>query len=37
VEYAIDRVKQILPVWKKEYRKDGSFWVEGYAPEGLRL
>lgn len=36
-EYAIDRVKQILPVWKKEYRKDGSFWVEGYAPEGLRL
>lgn len=36
-EYAIDRVKQVLPVWKKEYRKDGSFWVEGYAPEGLRL
>ncbi len=36
-EYAIDRVKQLLPVWKKEYRKDGSFWVEGYAPEGLRF
>lgn len=36
-EYAIDRVKQVLPVWKREYRKDGSFWVEGYAPEGLRL
>ncbi|KGQ21928.1 molybdopterin converting factor subunit 1 [Thermus filiformis] len=36
-EYAIDRVKQVLPVWKKEYRPDGSFWVEGYAPEGFRL
>ncbi|GAA6762791.1 MULTISPECIES: molybdenum cofactor biosynthesis protein [Thermus] len=36
-EYAIDRVKQILPVWKKEYRPDGSFWVEGFAPEEHRL
>ncbi len=36
-EYAIDRVKQILPVWKKEYRRDGSFWVEGFTPEEGRL
>lgn len=36
-QYAIDRVKQILPVWKKEHRKDGSFWVEGFAPEDKRL
>jgi MoaE-MoaD fusion protein len=27
--YAIDRVKQILPVWKKEYAEDGASWVEG--------
>jgi molybdopterin synthase catalytic subunit len=27
--YAIDRLKQIVPVWKKEVGPDGSFWVEG--------
>jgi molybdopterin synthase catalytic subunit len=27
--YAIDRVKQIAPIWKKEVGPDGSFWVEG--------
>jgi molybdopterin synthase catalytic subunit/molybdopterin converting factor small subunit len=27
--YAIDRVKEILPVWKKEYAEDGASWVEG--------
>jgi molybdopterin synthase catalytic subunit len=36
-QYAIDRVKQVLPVWKKEHRQDGSFWVEGFAPEEGRL
>jgi molybdopterin synthase catalytic subunit len=35
--YAIERVKQILPVWKKEYRPDGSFWVEGHAESDIRL
>lgn len=35
--YAIERVKQILPVWKKEFLPDGSHWVEGHAPEGHRL
>ncbi|RIH88620.1 Molybdopterin synthase catalytic subunit [Meiothermus luteus] len=35
--YAIERVKQILPVWKKEYLPDGAYWVEGQAPEGHRL
>jgi len=35
--YAIERVKQILPVWKKEFLPDGSYWVEGYAPEEHRL
>jgi molybdopterin synthase catalytic subunit len=36
-QYAIDRVKQILPVWKKEHRPDGSFWVEGFSAEDHRL
>ncbi|RDI95912.1 molybdenum cofactor biosynthesis protein D/E [Meiothermus sp. QL-1] len=35
--YAIERVKQILPVWKKEFLPDGGYWVEGQAPEGHKL
>lgn len=27
--YAIERVKAILPVWKKEFATDGERWVEG--------
>jgi molybdopterin synthase catalytic subunit len=27
--YAIERVKQILPVWKREFYEDGDHWVEG--------
>lgn len=27
--YAIERVKQIAPVWKHEYFVDGDAWVEG--------
>jgi len=27
--YAIDRLKQIVPVWKKEYFADGAVWAEG--------
>jgi len=31
--YGIDRLKEIVPVWKKEIRADGSEWVEGsYHP-----
>jgi molybdopterin synthase catalytic subunit len=31
--YGIDRLKEIVPVWKKEFRPDGSSWVEGhYVP-----
>ncbi len=31
--YGIDRLKEIVPVWKKEVGADGSHWVEGhYAP-----
>jgi molybdopterin synthase catalytic subunit len=27
--YAIERVKQILPVWKHEYFETGDVWIEG--------
>lgn len=27
--FAIDTLKHAVPIWKKEYRPDGSFWVEG--------
>ncbi len=29
--YAIDRLKRIVPVWKKEVWSDGAAWVEGPA------
>lgn len=28
--YGIDRLKEIVPVWKKEVGLDGSAWVEGH-------
>jgi molybdopterin synthase catalytic subunit len=32
-KYGIDRIKQIVPVWKKEIGPDGEVWVEGdYLP-----
>ncbi len=30
--YAIDRVKQTVPIWKKEIFADGEAWVEGQRP-----
>ena len=27
--FAIDTLKHSVPIWKKEYRPDGSSWVEG--------
>ncbi len=27
--FGIDRLKEIVPVWKKEFRRDGELWVEG--------
>lgn len=39
--YAIERVKQILPVWKHEFFEEGDAWVEGATAdaddEGARL
>lgn len=31
--YAIDRLKQTVPIWKKEIFEDGEEWVEGQMPE----
>jgi molybdopterin synthase catalytic subunit len=31
--YAVDRIKQIVPVWKKEVWEDGEAWIEGHVPE----
>lgn len=28
--YGIDRLKEIVPVWKKEIRPDGVSWIEGH-------
>ncbi|MEN3336296.1 MAG: MoaE-MoaD fusion protein [Blastocatellia bacterium] len=33
-QYAIDRLKKIVPIWKKEYFEDGEVWVEN--PEATR-
>ena len=31
--YGIDRLKEIVPVWKKEVGADGEAWIEGdYVP-----
>ena len=34
-QYAIDRLKQIVPIWKKEVWSDGSQWI-GWEHEGGR-
>jgi len=32
--YGIDRLKEIVPIWKKEVSPGGEFWVEGeYMPK----
>lgn len=32
--YGIDRLKEIVPVWKKEVSPDGEEWIEGdYTPK----
>ncbi len=29
-QYAIDRIKEIVPIWKKEFYQDGANWI-GHA------
>ncbi|MBD1381777.1 molybdenum cofactor biosynthesis protein MoaE [Metabacillus arenae] len=38
-EFAIERIKQIVPIWKKEYWEDGTMWIgdqleKTFYPEG---
>ena len=28
-KFGIDRLKESVPVWKKEFAADGTFWIEG--------
>ncbi len=30
-QYAIDRLKQVVPIWKKEHYEDGSTWIGSEA------
>jgi len=33
-KYGIDRLKEIVPVWKKEFTSQGESWIEGdYIPQ----
>ena len=34
-QYSIDRLKQIVPIWKKEYFADGAVWSEGEGQSTL--
>jgi MoaE-MoaD fusion protein len=27
--YAIDTLKKVVPIWKKEFYEDGEIWIEG--------
>jgi molybdopterin synthase catalytic subunit len=28
-KWGIDRLKESVPIWKKEHAKDGTYWIEG--------
>ena len=30
-QYAIERLKEIVPIWKKEFYADGAIWVGSEA------
>jgi molybdopterin synthase catalytic subunit len=34
--YAIDRLKEIAPIWKKELYADGASWIEGAGTRPAR-
>jgi molybdopterin synthase catalytic subunit len=31
--FTVDRIKEIVPIWKKEVWDDGEEWVEGHIPD----
>jgi molybdopterin synthase catalytic subunit len=32
-KWGIDRLKESVPIWKKEHAADGTFWIEGDEPK----
>jgi molybdopterin synthase catalytic subunit len=34
-QYSVDRIKQIVPIWKKEFFEDGEVWVGSEADHHL--
>ncbi len=30
--FAVDRIKQVVPIWKKEVWDNGEEWIEGHVP-----
>ena len=34
-QYAVDRIKQTVPIWKKEYFEGGEVWIE--SPEDVAM
>ncbi len=34
--FAVDRIKQVVPIWKKEVWDDGEEWIEGHVPGSER-
>ena len=37
LRYAIDRLKEIVPIWKKEVWTDGAEWIEGDPSGGKQV
>ena len=35
-QHAVDRIKQIVPIWKKEYFEGGEVWVGSQEDDHLR-
>jgi molybdopterin synthase catalytic subunit len=35
-QYSIDRLKKIVPIWKKEFFEDGAVWVENEAEDRIQ-
>jgi molybdopterin synthase catalytic subunit len=33
-QYAIDRIKEVVPIWKKEFYQDSSSWI-GHPPHSI--
>jgi molybdopterin synthase catalytic subunit len=35
--FAIDTIKQIVPIWKKEFYEDGEVWIDGITNYEVRM